>query len=55
MNIRYEYQMYRIIIRARRKSRINAKTKKGQSKINAIARRRKPDNGSHRDKDYNIL
>jgi hypothetical protein len=42
---------YRMIIRARRKSRISAKTKKGQSKIKAIARRRKPANGNHRDKD----
>ena len=42
---------YRIIIRARRKIRINKKTTKGQSKIKAIARRRRPANGNHRDKD----
>ncbi len=51
IKIRSENEIYRMIIRARRKSRINAKTKKGQSKIKAIARRRKPDNGNHRDKD----
>jgi hypothetical protein len=51
LKIRSENEIYRMIIRARRKSRINAKTKNGQSKIKAIARRRKPDNGNHRDKD----
>jgi hypothetical protein len=41
--------VYRMIIRARRNSRINANTKNGQSRIKAIARRRKPANGNHRD------
>jgi hypothetical protein len=47
--------IYRMIIRARRKSRINAKTKNGHSNIKAIARRRKPDNGNHRDTDLKLL
>jgi hypothetical protein len=44
--------IYRIIIFARRNKRIRIKAMKGQNNINAIAPRRKPDNGNHRNGIY---
>ena len=50
-NERISDESYRMMMRARKKRRINAKTRNGQRRMKAIARRRRPANGNHRDMD----